>query len=316
MPIAERCPGRAPTETERYAGCIDVSRRIRWDIDRDVIRGRTLDFHKRFLPENLARVGRLHALDSREQRLLSQVQGRTYANMFSLAERFIGAKMLQISSDHWFGDQVALEALVRLADDELKHQALFRRIDGMAAQGMPTGYTFQNDPNDVAHTVMAASSWAVLALACHVELFTQVHYRASIEPDPDLSALFKDVFLFHWKEESQHAVLDELEWRREDSRLSAAERDRAVDELIGLLHAMDGVLQGQARADAGYFLRAGGRRLAATDAAAVEPALLGAYRWQYIDSGLRDARFQGVLGSMITPAQGKRIHAALAAMRT
>jgi hypothetical protein len=31
--------------------------------------------------------------------------------------------------DHWFGDQVALEALVRFSDEELKHQALFRRIE-------------------------------------------------------------------------------------------------------------------------------------------------------------------------------------------
>ena len=27
----------------RYAKCIEVSKRIRWDIDRDVIRGRTFD---------------------------------------------------------------------------------------------------------------------------------------------------------------------------------------------------------------------------------------------------------------------------------
>ena len=30
------------------------------------------------------------------------------------------------SEDHWFGNQVALEALVRFSDEELKHQALFR----------------------------------------------------------------------------------------------------------------------------------------------------------------------------------------------
>ena len=31
--------------------------------------------------------------------------------------------------------------------------------------------------------------WAVLALVCDIELFSQAHYRASIEPDPDLSPL-------------------------------------------------------------------------------------------------------------------------------
>jgi hypothetical protein len=44
-----------------------------------------------------------------------------------------------------------------------------------------------------------------------IELFTQSQYCESIREDADLSELFKDVFLFHWKEESQHAILDELE---------------------------------------------------------------------------------------------------------
>jgi hypothetical protein len=58
---------------------------------------------------------------------VSQIQGRTYANVFGLVERFINAKVLELSHDHWFGDQ--LEALVRFSDEELKHQALFRRND-------------------------------------------------------------------------------------------------------------------------------------------------------------------------------------------
>ena len=70
--------------------------------------------------------------------------------MFGLVERFIGAKMLEVSRDHWLGDQVALEALVRFTDEELKHQELFRRIEAMIADGMPAGYRFVPQPNDVA----------------------------------------------------------------------------------------------------------------------------------------------------------------------
>jgi hypothetical protein len=91
----------------------------------------------------------------------------------------------------------------------------------------------------------------VLALTCDIELFSQAHYRSSIDARDDLDPLWKDVFLFHWKEESQHAILDEMEWLREDAKLSAdAERDAAVDELIGLVGAVDGILQMQAQADA------------------------------------------------------------------
>ena len=72
---------------------------------------------------------------------MSQVQGRTYANMFRLVERFIGAKSLELGRDHALGDQVALEAIVRLTDEELKHQEMFRRLELMAASGMPSGYS-------------------------------------------------------------------------------------------------------------------------------------------------------------------------------
>ncbi len=300
-----------PTDTARYARCIETSKRIRWDIEQDIIRGRSFDFGKRFLPEGLARVSGLSTLSADEQRLLNQVQGRTYANMFGLVERFICAKILEVSRDHWFGDQVALEALVRFTDEELKHQALFRRIEALVAEGMPEGYEFVAEPNAVASAVMAAPTWSVLALTCHIELFTQGHYRQSIQPDEELSALYKDVFLYHWKEESQHAILDELEWQREDRRLSAQQRDAAVDGLINLVGAVDGILQTQAQADALYFARICGRTQAFGEYGEIATALLTAYRWQYIVSGVQDRRFSDLLMSMITPAQAQRVQAAL-----
>jgi len=298
--------------SERYGKCIEVSKRIRWDIDRDVIRGRTFDVSKKFLPDGLSKLGTLEFLSPDERRMLSQVQGRTYANIFGLVERYISAKVLELSRDHWLGDQSALEALVRFTDEELKHQELFRRIETMVAQDMPAGYTFLPQPNDVAAAVLAKCTWAVLALTCHIELFTQAHYRQSIEPDAELSELWKDVFLFHWKEESQHAILDELEWKREDAKLEPAQRDRAVTDFIELVAAVDGILQLQAPADTDYFLHVCGRSFDATQVQRLRATMLQAYRWQYIVSGAQDARFQKVLGGMITEAQMQRIGEALA----
>ena len=236
----------APQTTQRYAKCIEASKRIRWDIDRDVIRGRQFDFDKKFLPDGLSKVTELTFLRPDEMRFLSQIQGRTYANIFGLVERYIGVKTLEISKDYWLGDQVALEALVRFTEEELKHQELFRRLERMAAAGMPAGYSFKPQPNDVANAVLSKSTWAVLGLTLDIELFTQAHYRSSIEPDANLSDLWKDVFLFHWKEESQHAIMDELEWRREHAQLTEMERDQGVTDLIELVAAVDGIVQLQA----------------------------------------------------------------------
>ncbi len=101
---------------------------------------------------------------------------------------------------------------------------------------MPGGYVLVADANEVARTVLDKSSWAVLAMTCHVELFTQVHYRESIERDEELSDLYRDVFRFHWLEECQHAVMDEIEWCREDRTSEPrASATRAVDDLIALI---------------------------------------------------------------------------------
>src|SRR6266567_5283450 len=218
--------------SERYARCIQTSKRVRWDIDKDVIRGRNFDTAHKFLPDGLSLADAFTTVSADEKRFVSQIQGRTYANIFGLVERFINAKVLELSEDHWFGDQVALEALIRFSDEELKHQALFRRIDQMVGEVLPDGYRFDIDPNAVAHAVLGKSTWAVLALTLDIELFTQLHYRQSIEPDSELSELFKDVFLYHWKDEAQHAVLDELELKRHDATLTPDQRDRAVDEFI------------------------------------------------------------------------------------
>ena len=188
---------QATVETDRYAKCVEVSKRIRWDTDRDVIRGRGFDFAKKFLPDGLSKVAQLPFLGAAEKRFFSQVQGRTYANMFALVERFIGAKMTEIGGEHALGDQVAFEALVRLTDEELKHQ-----------------------------------------------------------------------------EESQHAIIDEMEWARENERLDAAQRDKAIDDLIGLVGAVDGICQMQAKADAGYFVRAAGRAFEPGQAQAIEATML------------------------------------------
>ena len=299
----------------RYERCIAISKRVRWDIDKDVIRGRSFNPADKFLPDGLTQVRNFDFLTAEEKRFLSQVQGRTYANIFGLVERFINAKILELSRNYWLGDQIALEALVRFSEEELKHQELFRRIEAMASEVMPEGYTFMPKPNDVAQAVLASSTWAVLALTLDIELFTQLHYRESIEPDEELSPLFKDVFLYHWKEESQHAILDELEWTRHDGTMTPESRDTAVDEFIALVGAVDGILQMQAAADSKYFvgvMATRGRAMTDQEKHAIERGMLKAYRWQYIISGAQHPQFGLVLTSLTTSNQRGRIQAALA----
>jgi hypothetical protein len=91
-------------------------------------------------------------------------------------------------------------------------------------------------------------------------------------------------------------------------------RDRAVDEFIELVGAVDGLLQIQAKADAAYFSLTCGRDLPEDQRQAVEKGILKAYRWQYIISGAEHPHFIKVLTSFITEKQGDRIHVALASI--
>ena len=297
--------------TDRYAKVIEISKRVRFEIERDVFRGRGFDYGKTFLPDGLSLAGEMAFMSAADQRLLSQVQGRTYAYIFGLVERFIAAKALELGRAHAFGDQTALQAVVRMSDEEIKHQEMFRRLEAMMAADMPAGYVQTADPDAVAKVVLGKSTWSVIALTLDIELFTQAHYRASIDPKADLCPLWKDVFLFHWREESQHAVLDELELAQEDARLDKPQRDAAVDDLIALVGAVDGILQAQAAADAQYFCTIAGTPFSAMQQEQIHAGVLKAYRWQYIVSGVMEPRFQKNLFGLIDAEQGARIQAAL-----
>ena len=107
-------------------------------------------------------------------------------------------------------------------------------------------------------------------------------------------------------------MLDELEWKREHARLTTRQREQAVDDLIGLVGAVDGLLQAQSAADAEYFVAIAGRRFTGDEQAGIRALLLRAYRWQYIVSGVQHPHFGRLLTSMTTRAQMSRIEAALA----
>jgi len=300
-------------DSARYRKCLHNAQKVTWDIDADVIRFRQLDTASKYLPDSLSLVTQLPFLNEGHQRLLSQVQGRTYAYLFGLIERCINAKVLELSREHCLGDQSAVAALLKFVEEELKHQELFRRVEKLADLALPPGYRMTTDPNSAAAAMMAKSTWAVLALICFVETFTQAHYLHSIRNASELlSPLFKDVFYYHWLEEVQHATIDELEWQRVHDEMTPAAIDAAVTDLIALVSIVDGILQAQASADGEYFCSCAGVYLNRERANAVKACLLKAYRLQYLVSGARIERFQRALASKVTAGQMRRVAIAFA----
>ena len=298
-------------DAEPHAKRNEEFRRIGWDIDRDVIRGRTFDFGQKFLPDDMSQVDRLPFLAADERKLLSQIEGRTYANMYGLIERVAGAKILALRRARSRHDG-ALSALVRFANEKLKHREMFRRIEWLIAEGMASGYRFVPQTDDVEEFVLGKSTWAVLALICHFEAVKHVHYGNSITRDAQLSDLYKDVLFFHWMEESPPPSLAELEWRREDLGLGAAKRDDAVNDLIELIQGVDALLVFQAPEDVAYLVAACGRAFTPAQIDRLGEAVLSAYRRQFIGSGTEEPYFGEVLGKLVSAEQAARIGTELA----
>jgi hypothetical protein len=110
------------------------------------------------------------------------------------------------------------------------------------------------------------------------------------------------------------AMMDELEWPREDSKLTAEERDRAIDELIALVVDVDGILQNQSKADVAYFLDLCNRSFTDDEVRRIQDGTLRAYRWQYIFSGVEHPRFQKLYQELTNEDQRNRVSAALATL--
>jgi hypothetical protein len=85
----------ANTNGMTYAQCIEASRRMRWDIDADVLRGRQFDTADKFLPDGLTGMGDGCTLSADDQRLISQIQGRTYAGISALPSASLMPRLLR-----------------------------------------------------------------------------------------------------------------------------------------------------------------------------------------------------------------------------
>jgi hypothetical protein len=297
--------------TKRYLRLVEMPAPRGGDYTREAIRSR-VDFAEKFLPDRVAQVCRLRFLSLAQRRLLNQIQGRTYINMVSLLEQSLGVALLDLEPDHWLRNQTA-RAAVRFGDEQVSHRELFAKIERLLAEGMPTGYRFLPRVDKVAARMRGKSTWAALALICHIEACAQAHCRRAA-PSEHLAGLYGDLLLLRWKQESQHAIVDELRWIAEDAKLSDRARERALDDFVALVTLLHEALAIQADADARYFADICGSWLAPSELAEVGDAVCGAYRWQYIVSGIDEQRFAAVLRTMISENQGERIQGVLASI--
>ncbi|HTY80916.1 MAG TPA: diiron oxygenase [Candidatus Bathyarchaeia archaeon] len=299
--------------TYAYADCLEKSYRVNWKIG-DVIGGRWFDAERRWLPARLSAAGRAPGLSPEERVKLSHVEMGAYAHLFGYVEEFIAPMMGTRARDFALDDRPAFDALTNFAAEEVKHMHLFREMRAAVDGAIGFPLALLPGASDVARVVLGKDIRAVLLLTDAIEWMTQLHYLAGFKDDEALDPFTKHVFKCHWLEESQHARMDHLETLRAYEGPGRENTDAAVDDLIALVGAVDGLLQTQAGLDVDNFERYLGRPLGVTKRTEVHAAVLAAKRYTFIESGVTHPTFQELFQQVTTPAQQARVQAALGAV--
>ena len=296
-----------------YEKCIQASERVRWTID-EVLGAGEFDFGKRFLPESLAQVDEIACLSPGEKLLLNQIRGLTYAHLFGFVEEFIVQKIIAVAGDYPFEKGTERRALLMFAEEEVKHQLLFERTKAALRKTLGDCGLIPG-AGDVAGVVLSKSELGVLLLTDMLEWTTQHHYtdvfRTSEERE-SLDPTFVNIFKCHWIEESQHTKLDHLEILRVAKGVSPEAREAAIDELLEIGGAFDGLLEAQAELDVASLERLAGRELAAADREEILTKQHKAYRHTFLVSGLRHPKFNELVAELTSGGAAKLEQAATA----
>lgn len=299
-------------KTYSYQDCLDTSHRVNWRIE-DLLGGRQFDPNKYWLPEKLTGAPNVPFLSPEERRKLTHIEMGSYAHLFGYVEEFIAPKMVHLAGVHEPTEPVAFQALTNFAAEEVKHMTLFRRVRDQVNRTLGTELKLLDGEKEVAHFVLGKNEGAVLLLIACIEWFTQYHYLSAIRDDGDLDGLTRRIFKAHWVEESQHAKMDHNEALLAFSKMTPEERDRAVDDLIELVGAVDGLLQKQSEYDVGNFSRYLGRIFHDEERQVLYREILKSKRWVFIESGVTHPNFVELFAGVTTPEQQERVGKALAA---
>lgn len=296
-----------------YATCVRNSEKVAWKLDEVLPPNTKLDFTHPFLPTALSGDSRISILNDKEKLKLNQITGNSYMNLFGFVEEYIIAQTVDHAQAEMYGDHMAIRALLRFAEEECKHQHLFKRYCAMFAEGFGSECKVLDNAAEVAGVVLSKSPIAVMLVTLHLEIMTQAHYTESIRDNDKIDSLVASILKFHWLEEAQHARIDALEL---DKLVSAATPElitQGFDQYLELGGAIDGLLEAQSNMDVESLSKATGRTFSESERAAIQKAQHAAYRNTFLVSGMVNRQYANIL-QQISPEGAKRVAEVAAAL--
>jgi hypothetical protein len=277
----------------RWEPVIDSSERVAWTIDSVLPPEARFDLRRPLLPDSLANVAGIRCLNEAERLTLNHIRGNAYLYLFSFVEEYIIATAVRHASAEVFGDHQALRALLRFAEEEVKHQDMFRRAVRLFEQTFGHKCEVLPNPEAVAEVILRHSPMAVLLITLHLEIMTQAHFVESFRQGAadELDPLFRQLLRHHWLEEAQHAQIDVLELRKLAADATPELRKQAFDDYLAIVGALDGLLCQQAANDVATLARVLGRSFSEGDQREILESQSSAYRRTFIGLALASPRF-------------------------
>ena len=250
-----------------YSDIVAASERVAWTVD-DVFRDRQFDAARPVVPAGWVATRSLSFLSEEEQCVLNHCRAFSYAHLLGNFEEFAPPHLASIVEHDWHDERPRLRALVRFADEELKHQQLLRRTELVLEQSCRHSFVRYFDADKVR---VKALTEAILdhpplprfLMVLALEWGTQRHYVDSIRDrtTDHGDALYVDVLKAHWTEEAQHTKSDVLEIARLARTMSQDELDVAFDHVLALGGLVDTAFAGQAAAEIETLRQVTGRTL-------------------------------------------------------
>jgi hypothetical protein len=294
-----------------YETCLDGSVKNAWTVD-DCFQGRDFDFTKPFLPDRIAGVSGIGCLSDVEKRKLNQIRGNSYCHIFAFVEEYIVPMVVDHARGDVYGDETRLWSLLRFAEEEVKHQEMLRRACSQFEAGFGTSCGLVPGREQVASVVLGTPPLTALLLTSMIEWFTQLHYVEHVRDSAELDELFRDILRFHWIDESRHARLDSLLIEEVASDLGPEEREAAVDGLLELGSAVDGLLAQQVQLDIDALQLATGRTFSESEREEIRIHQQRSYRWTFLVSGLEHPNFVRIVEQLTASGAEKLAQAASA----
>ena len=274
-----------------YSKVVETSERVDWRLSEVFPAEAKLDFSKRFMPSAMFHAKDLHFLDDKQKLKLNQIFGNSYRYLFYFVEAYIIDMAMRHAQAELYGNDDNLRAMLRFADEEVKHQKMFLHFGTMFEAGFGTKCDLVENPQGVAQFILGKSPLAVTLVTLHLEIVTQSHYVDCMRDSAEIEPLFKSLFKFHWMEEAQHAKLDGLEIVKLKSTASPQMVEQCITDYFDIANAFAGLLANQAKLDVPSLERATGKKLAPDEAAAVEAAQGRSYVHAFLRSGVTNASF-------------------------